>query len=230
MLHSSLKSNHEKWEIGSTGVQKSVKPAVCGMKCIDLCNETMKYTGIHVSYKTEKWNEKNFLESITKIQNVLKVWWVCHLTHEGKIIVFKTLAISKIVLLSFIPKVPTEIITELERIQKTFMWPSKQKIKKESLCSEFKHGSLKNVNTQKKIISLQCSWVRRLMESNTIETYKKSFGSQFKFYSYLLFNISCIYDFPSFYLEIFCNWKDISQPIQRLHRAFCLNICDLMSL
>ena len=41
----------------------------------------------------------------------------------------------------------------------------------------------------------------------TIETYKKSFGSHFKFHSNLLFSISCINDFPSFYQDIFCNWK-----------------------
>ena len=45
------------------------------------------------------------------------------------------------------------------------------------------------------------------MEGNTLETYKKSFGSHFKFHSNLLFNIFCINDFPSFYLDIFCNWK-----------------------
>ena len=72
------------------------------------------------------------------------------LTLEGKIIVFKTLAISKIVFLSLISKVPTEIISELERIQKTFLWPSKPKIKSETLCSDFKYGGLKNVNIQKK--------------------------------------------------------------------------------
>ena len=57
---------------------------------------------------------------------------MCRLTLEGKIIVFKTLAISKIVFLSLISKVPTEIISELERIQKTFLWPSKAKIKNET--------------------------------------------------------------------------------------------------
>ena len=51
------------------------------------------------------------------------------LTLEGKIIAFKTLAISKIVFLSLISKVPTEIISELEILQKTFLWPSKPKIK-----------------------------------------------------------------------------------------------------
>ena len=45
----------------------------------------------------------------------------------GKIIVFKTLANSKIAFIPLISKVPTEIISELERIQKTFLWPSNQK-------------------------------------------------------------------------------------------------------
>ena len=65
--------------------------------------------------------KKKFLESITKIQNVLKVWRMRRLTLEGKIIVFKILAISNFVFLSLISKVPTEIISELERIQKTFL-------------------------------------------------------------------------------------------------------------
>ena len=73
---------------------KSVKVAVCGMKCINLCNDTIKITGIHLSYNEEKQNEKDFFESITKIQ---KVWQIRRLTLEGKIIVFKTLEISKIV-------------------------------------------------------------------------------------------------------------------------------------
>ena len=153
-----MKPNHEKCEIAGTGVLKSVKEAVCGMKCIELCNYTIKFTGIHFSYNKKKRNEKNFLDSITRIQNVLKVWRMRGLT----LIVFETLAISKIVFLSLTSKVPTEIISVLERIQKTFLWPSKPKIKNGTLCSDFKHGGLKNVNINKKIISLQCSWMRRL--------------------------------------------------------------------
>ena len=45
------------------------------------------------------------------------------------------------------------------------------------------------------------------MESNTVESYKNSFGSHFKFHYNLLLNITCINDFPYFYLDIFCNWK-----------------------
>ena len=38
-------------------------------------------------------------------------------TLEGKIIVFKNLATSKIVFLTLVSKVPTEIVNELEKIK-----------------------------------------------------------------------------------------------------------------
>ena len=148
--YSRLKPNHEKCKIAGIGVLKSVKVAVCGMKCFDLCNDTIEITEIHFLYNKEKRNEKTFLESITKIQNVLKNLAYAPSSLEGKIIVFKTLAVSKIAFLSLISKVLTEIISELERIQKTFLRPSKPKIKNETLCSDFQHGVLKNVNIQKK--------------------------------------------------------------------------------
>ena len=78
----------------------------------------------------------------------------------------------------------------------------------------FKHGGLKNINMQNQIISLPCSWVIRLYEDSfhewkviPLKLIQQSFGSHFKFQSNLLFNISCINDFPSFYLDIFCNRK-----------------------
>ena len=67
---------------------------------------------------------------------------------------------------------------------------------------------------RKKILRLQCSWVRRLYDDSfhewkviPLKLIKKSFGSHFKFDSNILFNISCINDFPYFYLNIFRNWK-----------------------
>ena len=70
--YSGLKPNREKCEIAGIGVFGSVKKTVYGMKCVDLCNDTIKITGIHFSHNKEKRNEEKFLESITKIQNVLK--------------------------------------------------------------------------------------------------------------------------------------------------------------
>ena len=115
--YSCLKPSYEKCEIAGIGVLKSVNVAVCGMKCADLCKDTRRITGVHFSYKKNKQDEKSFLETITKIQNVLKIWRMRSLILEGKIIVFKTLAISKIFYLSMMIKVPIEIIFESKEKQ-----------------------------------------------------------------------------------------------------------------
>ena len=45
----------------------------CGMKCIDLCKDTIRITGVHFSYNKTKEDEENFFEIISKVQNVLKI-------------------------------------------------------------------------------------------------------------------------------------------------------------
>ena len=107
-----------------------------------------------------------------------------NLTLEGKIVIFKTLAISKIVFQSMITPVPRHIVNELERIQKAFLWKnSSPKIKHETLCNDYKGGGLKNIDI------------------------KKSFASSFKFHSNLFFKRNKIKIFLSFYKEIFLFWK-----------------------
>ena len=70
--------------------------AVCGMRCIDLNVDTLKILGTHFSYNEKLKEEKNFYKIVTDMQQVLKIWKIRKLTLEGKIIIFKTIAISKI--------------------------------------------------------------------------------------------------------------------------------------
>ena len=102
-----------------------------------------------------------FYKTVTDIQQVLNIWKMKNLTLERKIDIFKTIAISKMVFLSFIAK---HIINE---IQKAFLWKnSTPKINHETLCNDYKAGGLKNVDIPNKIIAFQCSWIRRLYESS----------------------------------------------------------------
>ena len=62
-----------------------------------------------------------------------------NLTLEGKIVILKTIKISKIVFQSFITTVPKYVVNKLEKIQKTFLWNnSTLKIKHETLCNDCK--------------------------------------------------------------------------------------------
>ena len=81
---------------------------------------------------------------------------------EERIVIFKTLAISKIVYLPLLSNT-TNIIDELEKVQKKFIWNnSTAKIKQETLRMDYKNGGLKNVDIRMKVTNLQCSWIKRL--------------------------------------------------------------------
>ena len=151
----------------SIGALKGVQVAVCGLRCVDLNNDTLKILGTHFSYNEKLKEEKNIYETVTDIQRILNTWKMRNLTLEGKIAIFKTIAISKIVFQSFIATVQKHIINELEKKQKAFLRKnSTPKIKLENLFKDYKAGGLKNVDIPNKIIALQCSWIRRLYDNS----------------------------------------------------------------
>ena len=82
---------------------------------------------------------------------------------EGKVTIFETLAISKIIHLCLVTNVPTEIIKKLSKLQKEFIWNGNNpKIKHSTLSKKYENGGLKDVDISSKVISLQCSWIKRL--------------------------------------------------------------------
>ena len=186
---------------------------VCGMRCIDLNIDTLKILGTHFSYNKKLKEKKNFCKIVTDMQQVLKIWKMRRLTLEGKIVIFKTIAISKIVFQAFITTAPKHIVNELKKLQKAFFVNnSSPQVKHETLCNDYKAGGLKNVDIPSKIIALQCSWIRRLYDNSFHEwkliplyLIEKSFGTSFKFHSNLLFKSNKTKFFPSFYRQIILN-------------------------
>ena len=118
---SGLKPNLTKSDIAGIRALKGVQVAVCGMRCIDLNIDTLKILGTHFSYNEKLKEEKNFYKIVTDMQRVLKIWKMRKLTLEGKIVIFNTIAISKIFFLAFITTVPKHIVNELTKIQKDFL-------------------------------------------------------------------------------------------------------------
>ena len=89
------------------------------------------------------------------MQNALNVRNARILTLEGRILIFKTLRLSKFVNLSLIATVSNSVLNEIQKIKKAFLWYStKPKTNHKTLCNMFEEGGLKNVDTNAKIISL----------------------------------------------------------------------------
>ena len=209
---SGLKANIEKCGIACIGSLKGVTEEVRGLKCVDLSNNTIKILGIHLSYNKKIQMLNNFTTTIKEIQQVL---CLCNSrTLTLRTMIFKTLAISNIVYLVLITNVPKLIVQELQKC-KIFSWQkSSPKIKHETLSNTFETGGLKNVDIDLKVISLQCSWVKKLYDENfhewkiiPLHLIRITLGQNFKFHSNLSYDTKLLTSFPVFYKNIFRYWS-----------------------
>ena len=118
---SGLKPNKSKCDIAGIGVLKGVKVAIYGMRCVNLHGKTIKILEIHYSYNKRLENDENFKKYIVqKIENILKLWRARNLSLEGKITVFKSLALSKITHLALVKTIPPSIIDQLDKTEELF--------------------------------------------------------------------------------------------------------------
>ena len=82
-----------------------------------------------------------------------------------KILVFKTLAASKLLYVCTFKNPSTQLLESLNSIQKKFIWSKEQpKIKHSTLIADFKDGGYKDIDT--KILSLKVKWVSCLLDDN----------------------------------------------------------------
>ena len=114
---SGLKLNKIKWEIDGIGFLNGVQVTLCDMKRVNLNSETVEMLGVHFSYN--KNLEQDNCEHIFKIENILKLCRLRQLTLEGRITVLKSLAVSKVLLIT---KLHNNKIDILYKIQKNFIW------------------------------------------------------------------------------------------------------------
>ena len=113
------------------------------MECVNLKNNAIKILGIQFSYNRSLENDENYRRYIIKIEKSFKLRRMQQLTIEGKILVFKTLATSKVEHLAFVKDLPSSTIAQLEKVQKQFIWKNRDpKLKHTTFCNKYEQGGL----------------------------------------------------------------------------------------
>ena len=111
----------------------------------------MKILGISFSYNKSIYIKQNFSNVIEKINNTLSLWKWRNLTLIGKITIFKTMALSKIVYVSFLSSIPEAITNKVIELQDDFLWDGKRSgVKHNALINGYPGGGLKNVDVKAK--------------------------------------------------------------------------------
>ena len=91
------------------------------MQSVGLTRAAMKILGIYFSYNMNLMNQKTYCQAITSIHGILKLWKMDSLSIKGKTLVFKILAISKLVYMALLTVILSHIIDEVAKIKKCFI-------------------------------------------------------------------------------------------------------------
>ena len=175
--------------------------------------------GIFNSYDKDLEQKLNFLDNFL---NVLKLWEFRGLTLTGRILVFKSLALSKLLYASTM-KVPCKfVIDQLNTFHKNFIWNNKRpKIKHSALIVDYCKGGYKDGDIENKIAALKIKWVTKLLDSNCHLSkiipnllFSDIGGTRALFHQNLQLSKQClakIKQYPKFYQELIQIWAKASE-------------------
>jgi len=160
--HSGMKLNMNKTEGIWLGGYKSNPEFFEGINFT--CNP-VRCLGIYIGHDSEGCHRENWMSKINKLKNCLHIWKSRKLTIYGKIMIVKTLAISKLIYSFSVLNVPEEVIKVVNRSIYEFIWNKVDRIKRNTMINELENGGLNMLDLESKIISLKAAWIPRFMYS-----------------------------------------------------------------
>ena len=167
-LVSGLKVNKEKTKVVKLGGWRDNGVILCPDLNLDW---TQEFTSLGIKYNINNFNKIADIDIEIKIEEIKKLiglWNARNLTPYGKIIIIKSLLISKIthILLS-LPSPTNELLNKLEKIFKNFLRGQKPpKFRKEIMETLPAQGGLKLTNLGMFDIALKVSWMKRLINQD----------------------------------------------------------------
>ena len=110
-------------------------------KWVNLNSGAIRLLGIFNSSDIDLAEKLNFLDNLKCLIDILNLWCGRDLSLEGKILAFKSLALSKILYSCTIKFPSKQLIEQLSIIHKNFIWNNKRpKIKQSTLIANYSEG------------------------------------------------------------------------------------------
>ena len=123
----------------------------------------VKCLGIYIGHKHEKCVYLNWTQKLKMMEKTLQRWKMRQLTLEGKIIIIKTLVLSKIIFPVSLLPIPTFVKNEVKEMIFKFLWKGKDKVKRSVLINDKYNGGLNMIDIDSFFDALKASWITRII-------------------------------------------------------------------
>ena len=173
---SGLKINKEKTEGMWIGSLRDDKEELYN---ISWPKTPIKLLGIYLSYDKGSAIKANFDDKIEKLKKQLHWWKSRDLSLMGRILIVKTLGLSKFSLLAAMIHVPDDYVKSINSIIYEYIWKGKSdKVKRTILSQDFENGGYKMSNLLTMCKAAKVKWVSRYLNPKYAD-WKHTFESFF---------------------------------------------------
>ena len=164
---SSLKLNLDKSHACWIGVAKRKSETPINCHWVNLQMDKIVVLGTYCSYDLLLVEKYNLLNLVSAVNESINMWGCRGLTLAGRILIFKSLALSKVLYTCKMTNFTKDFIKQLEDLRKNFIWNGKRpKLKHSTLITDYVDGGYKDVDIETKLSSLRIIWIRRFLDNS----------------------------------------------------------------
>ena len=131
---------------------------------ISFTNEPVKCLGIFIGHNKEECHNKNWNDPLSNLENVFKSCKQRRLTLFGKVIIIKSLALSKLVYRFSLLHVPEDIIKKVKKLCFDLIWNKTERVKRNVLYNEVQHGGIYMIDIDSYITAIKAAWVNKFVQ------------------------------------------------------------------
>ena len=218
-----LKLNKEKSEVIVLGTSIPIRDYICGLK---ITRKPIKTLGVWITKDYVNIPTINFDEKVVKLKHLLNMWKQRKLTLHGKITIVNSLALSQIMYVASVLYVPPEVITEVNKLIFSFLWPKKVHVKEKTIIAPVECGGLRMPNFEYKIKACKIMWIKRLLSRKKFTHIAKVFGLPLDLVEmcHVNYDVKFLKNYHSpFYSQVLQAWYDLQQL------TCCTDPCDIRS-
>lgn len=126
----------------------------------------VKALGVYFGYNKKEIENKNWKDKLEALKKSLTYWNLRDLTFQGRILIIKSIALSKLVYLVSSICIPTWVINEVNKEFFGFIWKYKRdKISRKVMINDLEAGGMNMIDFKSFCTAMKAIWAERLYKS-----------------------------------------------------------------